>query len=226
VPGLAATFVLTAVLLVAPWLVGDPPRVPAAVVLGAIAAASAIAALAARAGAGIMGRVLRDVSALDRQRLATLEIRPPTPIERLIAALVGGARLAYHKDAVLMRRRFPMAFALGALVFAVLVIVGLVRPDDPTPWLAAVIGGAASYGLVLSGRLRRPPIELARLSATLPLAPRAHARARLAWLLGWWVVFVAVPAVFAALRQPEPVSGLALTAGATIVMIVAGALRR
>ena len=225
-PGLAATFVLAAVLLVAPWLAGDAPRVPAPVVLGAIAAAGVIAALAARSGSGIMGRILRDVSALDRQRLATLDVRPPTPIERLIAAVAGDARLPYRKDAVLMRRRFPIAFALGALVFVVLAIVGLVRPDDPTPWLAAVIGGAASYGFVLARRLRRPPIELARLSATLPLPPRAHARARLAWLLGWWVVFVAVPAVFAALRQPEPVSGLALVAGATILMIVAGASRR
>jgi hypothetical protein len=225
-PGLAATFVLAAVLLVAPWLYGEAPRAPAGVVLGAIAAASAIAAIAARARAGIMGQVLRDVSALDRQRLATLDVRPPTLIERGIATLVGEARLVYRKDALLMRRRFPMAFALGALVLAVLAIVGLVRPDDPTPWLAAVIGGAASYGLVLASRLGRPPIELARLSATLPLSPRAHAHARLAWLLGWWVVFAVVPASFAALRQMEPVSGLALTAGATILMIVAGALPR
>jgi hypothetical protein len=225
-PGFAATFVLGAVLLVTPWLYGEPPRAPALVVLGAIVATSAIAAVAARAGAGIMGRVLRDVSALDRQRLATLEIKPPTPIEHAIARLAGAGRLAYEKDARLMRRRFPMAFALGGLVFVVLALVGLARPADPTPWLAAVIGGAASYGVVLAGRLRRPPIELARLSATLPLPPRAQQRAKLAWLLGWWSVFVAAPAVFAALRQPEPVSALALIGGATAAMIVAGALRR
>ena len=225
-PGFAATFLLGAMLLVAPWLYGEPPRAPALAVLGAIVAASAIAVVAARAGAGIMGQVLRDVSALDRQRLATLEIKPPTPIEHAIARLVGAGRLAYEKDARLMRRRFPMAFALGGLVFVVLALVGLARPADPTPWLAAVIGGAASYGLVLAGRLRRPPIELARLSATLPLPPRARQRAKLAWLLGWWGVFVAAPAVFAALRQPEPVSALALIAGATVAMIVAGALRR
>jgi hypothetical protein len=226
VPGLAATIVIAAVLLVAPWLYGESPRAPAALVLGGLAAASVAAAAAARAGAAIMGRILRDVSALDRQRLATLDIRPPTLIERLIARLVGDARLAYGKDALLMRRRFPMAFALGAIAFVVLAIVGLARPDDATPWLAAAIGGAASYGLVLAARLRRPPIELARLSATLPLAPRARRRAKLAWLLGWWSVFIVVPGVFAALRQPEPVSGLALTASATIAMIVAGALLR
>jgi hypothetical protein len=225
-PGFAATLVIVAALVVSPWLLGDATSVPAPVMLAAIAGASAVAGLAARAGAAIMAIVLRDVSALDRQRLATLDVRPPSLIERGIAALLGEARLAYRKDALLMRRRFPMAFALGALGFGALAIIGLARPDDPTPWLAAVVGAAAAYGLVLASRLRRPPIELARLSATLPLSPHAHARARLAWVLGWWMVFVVVPAVFAALRQPEPVSGLALTAGATVLMIVAGALPR
>jgi hypothetical protein len=218
--------VIAAVLIVAPWLVGGAADVPAPIVLGAIAAASAIAVVAARRGSGIMGRVLRDVSALDRQRLATLEIKPPTPIERLIATLIGGAALAYEKDARLMRRRFPIAYALGALVFAVLIIVGLVRPADPTPWLTVAIAGAASYGIVLAARLHRPPIELPRLSATLPLSVSSLARAKLAWLLGWWVVFAGAPAMFAALRQTDPSIGLALTLAATIVMIVAGSLPR
>src|SRR6185503_6407398 len=81
-PGFAATVVIAAALVVAPWLVGRAADAPASIVLGAIAVVSAVAAVAARRGAGIMGRILRDVSALDRQRLATLEIRPPTPIER------------------------------------------------------------------------------------------------------------------------------------------------
>ena len=225
-PGMASMLVIAAALLVAPWLYGEAGHAPAPIVLGGLAAASVVAVALARAGSAIMGRILRDVSALDRQRLATLDLRPPTLIERLIGAVIGDARLLYRKDAVMMRRRYPMAFALGGLAFIVLVIVGVVQPLDPTPWLAAVIGGAASYGLVLAVRLGRPPIELARLSATLPLSPRALVRAKLAWLAGWWAVFVAAPAVFAALRQPEPVSGLALTAAATIAIIVAGALPR
>jgi hypothetical protein len=227
-PGFVAAIIIVAAILVRPWLVGRVPDVPAPLALGAIAVTSAIAALAARARAGVTSRILRDVSALDRQRLATLEIKPPTPLERLIGRMIGDAAhaLAYEKDVRLMRRRFPMAFALGAITFGVLVIVGLVRPEDPTPWLTVAIGGAASYGIVLANRLHRPPIELARLSATLPIPAQARARAKLAWLLGWWSVFVLAPAVFAALRQSERVSGLALACAATIAMIVAGALRR
>jgi len=220
-PGFAATLVFAAVLLVAPWLTGGEPAVSAPLVLGGLAATSVAAALAARAGAGVMAAVLRDVSALDRQRLATLEIKPPTAIERAIAALIGDAALPYAKDARLMRRRYPIAYALGALVFAVLILVGLARPSDPTPWLTVAIGGAAAYGVALAGRLRRPPIELLRLSATLPLTPRARRRARFAWLLGWWMIFAGVPAVFAALRQTDPTLGLVLAGGATLVMIVA-----
>jgi hypothetical protein len=225
-PGFAATVVIVAVLLVAPWLASGATALSAPIVLAAIAGTSVVAAIAARAGAGVMARVLRDVSALDRQRLATLEIKPPTRIETAIARLLGEAALPYEKDARLMRRRFPMAFALGALVFGVLAIVGLVRPDDPTPWLTVAIAGAATYGVVLASRLRRPPIELARLSATLPLTAGARTRAKLAWLLGWWSIFVGTPAVFAALRQTDPTVGLALAVTATIAIIVAGALPR
>jgi hypothetical protein len=225
-PGVAATLVFAAVLYIAPWLTGDAPANSAPLVLGALVAVSVAAAIAARAGSDVMALVLRDVSALDRQRLATLEIKPPTAIERGIGALLGEAGLPYSKDARLMRRRYPMAFALGALGFAVLVIVGLVQPADPTPWLTVAIGGAAVYGVALAGRLRRPPIELPRLSAALPLTPAARTQARLAWLLGWWVIFVGAPAVFAALRQTDPTVGLALTGGATLVMIVASALPR
>ncbi|HET9626823.1 MAG TPA: hypothetical protein VFP84_35925, partial [Kofleriaceae bacterium] len=174
----------------------------------------------------VMALVLRDVSALDRQRLATLEIQPPTAIERAIAAVIGDAALPYGKDARLMRRRYPMAFALGGLVFVVLVVIGFVRPDDPTPWLTVAIAGAASYGLVLAGRVRRPPIEHARLSSTLPLTAAARRRAKLAWLVGWWLVFAGAPAVFAALRQSDPTLGLVLAFVATLVVIIAGAAAR
>ncbi|HWO20962.1 MAG TPA: hypothetical protein VNO30_19480 [Kofleriaceae bacterium] len=226
-PGLVATALMIGVLLLSPWLVGRTPHAPVALILGAIASASVAAVILTRLAApGVMGTILRDVSALDRQHLATLEIRPPTGIERAIARLLGDAGLAYGKDARLMRRRFPMAFALGSLAFLVLGIVGLARPDDPVPWLTATIGGAAVYALALSARLRRPPIELPRLSSTLPIAPAAAARAKLAWLLGWWAIFVGVPGLFAALLQADPIPGLALLAGGTAIALAASLRHR
>jgi hypothetical protein len=139
------------------------------------------------------------VSALDRQRLAFVEIHRLTAIERLVGKLLGAAALPYGKDARLMRRRYPMAFALGALIFIVLAIIGLARPDDST-WLVATLAGAALYAIALARRLPQPPIELARLSATLPIAAPLRRRAKIAWLVTWAVVFVAIPATFAVIR--------------------------
>lgn len=226
-PGFASTVVIVGVLIASPWLVGEPTPLSPAVILGGLAGASLLAILGARATAPrVMGTILRDVSALDRQRLATLEIRPPTAIERGIAALIGDAALPYRKDARLMRRRYPMAFALGALAFLVLAIVGLARPDDPTPWLTATLAAATLYGLAVGARLYQPPVELARLSRTLPITEAARRRAKVAWLVGWWTIFVALPALFAALRQTEALVGVALLAGGTVLVLGAAIARR
>lgn len=200
-PGFASTVVIVLVVIVAPWLWGGDEALEPVPVLGGLVGVSVLAIAWMRAVAPrVMGTILRDVSALDRQRLATLEIRPPTALERAIAGMIGEAGLVYRKDARLMRRRYPMAFALGALAFLVLAIVGLARPADPVPWLVVVLAGTAMYGVALAGRLRRPPIELPRLAATLPISGAAIARAKLAWLIGWATVFVVVPLAFAVLR--------------------------
>ena len=225
-PGFASTVVVVFVVIVAPWLVGRPTALPPIAVLAGLVAGSVVAIALARAGAaGVMGVILRDVSALDRQRLAKLEIHPPTALERAIARSLGEAALPYGKDARLVRRRYPMAFALGALLFVVLAIIGLARPDDPAPWLTVSFVGATAYGLALVGRLGRAPIELPRLARTLPITAAARARARLAWTMAWWTCFVGAPGLFAVLRQPEPVTGLALW-GASLALVVGAALLR
>ncbi len=221
-PGLAGTVVIVGVLLLARWLTGGTPVVPAMVVIGGLVGISVLSIAAVRASAPrVMGTILRDVSALDRQRLAHLEIRPPTGLERLIARTLGDGALPYSKDARLVRRRYPMAFALGALAFLVLGIVGVSEPDDPGPWLTVTLAGAAAYGVVLAGRLQAKPIELPRLTSTLPIEGSAVGRAKVAWVAGWWTIFVAAPGVFAVVRQVDPVPYVALLAGATVVVIVA-----
>ncbi len=220
VPGFAATAIIVPTLIASPWLTGEPTRISPAIVLGGIALASLGGIALVRAtSARIMATILRDVSALDRQRLATLEIRAATPLERAIGKLLGDGALAYDKTARLVRRRYPMAFALGALAFLVLAITGLARPADPVPWLVATLASAAAYAVSLAGRLDRPPIELPRLAATLPISPAARARARRAWLVGWWTIFVLVPGLFAALRTDVPI-GLALLGGGTLLVVI------
>jgi hypothetical protein len=199
IPGAAGAMIIVAAIVGAGWLFGDPVDGRSAILLFGVTAASLGAVVAARhAAPRVMATILRDVSALDRQRLAHLEIHPPTALERALAAMLGAAALPYRKDARLMRRRYPMAFALGALVFLVLAIMGLARPS--LPWLVAVVAGALLYAGALAGRLARPPIELPRLSATLPITTAARRRAKLAWIVSWSLVFVLVPLAFALVR--------------------------
>ena len=203
IPGAAGALIIVATIAGTGWLMGEPLEGGAAAMLFGVAGTSLAALVGARLAAPrVMSTILRDVSALDRQRLATLEIRPPTALERAVAALLGDAALPYTKDARLMRRRYPMAFALGALIFLALAIIGLAHParSQALPWLVAIVGAAALYAGSLAGRLARPPIELARLSATLPITAAARRRAKVAWIVSWSLVFVLVPLAFAALR--------------------------
>lgn len=201
IPGAAGVFIFLAEILAAPWVMGDVLDERSAGLLFGVSVASVAAAVAARhAAPRVMDRILRDVSALDRQRLAHLEIRPPTGLERAIASLLGTAALPYRKDARLMRRRYPMAFALGALAFLTLAVMGLAHATRP--WLVAIAGAAALYAGTLASRLSHPPIELPRLSSTLPITAAARRRAKLAWIVSWSLVFVVAPLAFALLRAP------------------------
>lgn len=203
VPGAASSAVIVVIILAAPWLQNHDAAVSIALSFSALVAFSIAGVLAMRSSAPrVMPLILRDVSSLDRQQLATLELHPPTALERGIASLLGDAAVSYRKDARLVRRRYPMAFALGAVIFVAFGIIGLARPGDAAPWLIATFIGAAIYGAVLASRLWRVPIELPHLAATLPIAGGARARAKLTWLAVWVLLFVALPAAFAIFRLP------------------------
>jgi len=225
-PGFAATGVFVGILLISSWITGDEPAANPYTVMLILVGVSIVALLVTLASAPRrMGQILRDVSALDRQRLAPLEILAPSAIERTIGGMIGDAALSYSKDARLMRRRYPMAYALGALAFLVLAIIGLAVPTDATPWIVGTLLAVTAYGLAVGARLHRVPIELSRLSPTLPISRAARQRAKLAWLAGWWTIFVVIPGVFAAVRQGSPGEGLIVLGAGTLVVIGAAALR-
>ena len=226
IPGGLGAIVIVLALLVAPWLTGGVPHLRVEVVAALLVGGSAMALVAARRLAGrAMSQILRDVAALDRQRLATLELRPPTGIERRLARLAGAGALVYAKDARLVRRRYPLAFALGATSFLALVLVAVAAPDDPVPYLVAVLVGSAAYGVVLSGRLVRAPIEPPRLLGTLPIARSAVRRAKLVWIGGWWGIFLGIPGLAAVLRAPSLAVPAVLLVGTTALVLGTGALR-
>lgn len=228
-PGLAAAGALTAVVLSRPYVrdgaittAGD-----ARVLLG-VAALVALGALAlsTRATAG-MAIALREVAALDRLRLAHLEIQPPSAVERMLIARLApaGARLL-HKDARLMRRRYPMAWIVGAATWGAGAIVAMGAVASPTAWLLATGLLAGAYLATLGGRLAHAPIELPRLLAMMPVPLAAAARAKRAWLLGWLLVFPVPALALGAASAPlaAGVAALLVLLGAALAAVRAGAL--
>jgi hypothetical protein len=136
-----------------------------------------------------MPLAVREVAALDVQRLAHLEIHRPTAVERAVERLLSPrAALIHAKDARLMRRRFPMAFVIGALTTLSLWILAASQPDSTWIWAATILGGFAAYGVVMARRLGTPPIELPYL-ATLPIDANDARRAKGAYLATYLAVY-------------------------------------
>ena len=226
-PGATVAAVVLATVACGSWLRdGVDPRGP--MILIAMAAAAVVAAAAAtQAAPRVYPRAMREIAALDRQLLAHLEIDRATPIERAVAARLGGdVGLVFDRLARLVRRRYPLFALGGAAAAAALIGVGLGRPTDADAWLAIAGGVAAAMAVTLGRVSGQPPLELARSSATLPLAADAPARARRALVATWAAVWIVIPVAVAIAASPA----IATTAGVLAIGVAAGgvlgALRR
>ncbi len=220
-PGVASAAVVLAAINLGGWLVGGRPELgdPASILIG-LAAVSVVGGWLARSSADrVMPAMLRDVSALDRQRLAPLELAPPPrtlgPVRGAVSA--ASARLL-DKHALLVSRRYPMAAVIGAVVFATSTITAIAGPGA-LGVLAGTVVLALVYAWLLAGRLKVPPVELPRLLASLPFAPGQIAAARWAYVLWWWGLYVLVPAVLVLVRTPLPAVIGGIYAAATAVLL-------
>lgn len=221
-PGLASAAAILAAIDVAGWLTGGEAELGTAeLILGGMAVASAIAVLLARSAADrVMPAMLRDVSALDRQRLAPLELTPPpstlAAARRWLSA--PSARLL-DKHALLVSRRYPMAAVIGSVAFATSVITALAAPDA-LGVLVTTAALALSYAWLLNGRLHVAPIELPRLLSSLPFSEGHIAAAARAYVLWWWALYALVPAVLVLARTSELVALGGIYAGATAALVL------
>ena len=228
-PGVTGTAVALVILGAAPWargeaevtLIGSP-----ALLLGMAVLISAAAAAWALARAGeVMAVALREVVALDQERLAHVDLVTPSAIERLVARRVlrgpDGAGVVFDKDARLLRRRFPIPFFLGVVGLASLVIVGWTQPADALMWAAAIAAGLGAYGAVMARRLVSPPTEHARFLRSLPVGIRGGLRAKRARVILWTACYVVPGAVVVIVRSPAPATAalaLGLIAAAAIAL--------
>ncbi len=226
-PGLAAAAVILLVLAAAGWIAGAAETAvgpPAPWFAGLVAAAVLGVIVARRAAPRVMPLAVREVAALDVQRLAHLEIHRPTALERLIAArLSPGAALVHGKDARLLRRRFPMALVVGALLTMALWIVAAAAPDPAAPWVAALLGGFVGYGVAMARRLTTRPIELPYVR-TLPVAAAEVVAAKRAYVWTWTLLYPALGAAPLLATAADAPACAAILGGGVLASLLISAL--
>jgi hypothetical protein len=222
-PGFVAALVIIVVIASAGSLNGGSSEIPWHFAAASLAALSAAGCVAARLLWSIhMPAILRDVTTLDRVQLAKLEILPIGRMTQLAKRLLPSraARLL-DKDARLMSRRFPMAGVVGFVVAVILVALAI-WPRSDSSWMIVVVIVATAYAVDLQRRLRRFPVAVPRLESALGFDGKTHRIANLAWICQWWLSFVAVPALVAALRSPTMMANVVVITVTTIVMLLIG----
>jgi hypothetical protein len=226
-PGVTAAAVALLVLASSSWVRGETAATvagPAHVLLGTAVVLSVVAALwALRRADALMTGALREVVALDRERLAHVDLVTPSRIERLVAGWLagpGGAGVVFDKDARLLRRRFPIPFFFGTVGLISLVIVGWRASEDALIWAAAIAGGLGVYGAVMARRLVSPPTEHPRFLRSLPVGGRGALRAKRARVVLWVACYVVPGAAVVVVRSAVPGTA-ALALGAIVVTSVA-----
>jgi hypothetical protein len=226
-PGVTGTAVALVILGAAAWargeaettMIGSPALLLGAAVLVSIAAAG----WALGRADAIMAVALREVVALDQERLAHVDLVTPSRIERLVAGVLRGpdrAGVVFDKDARLLRRRYPIPFFFGVVGLASLVIVGWTQPADALMWAAAIAAGVGAYGAVMARRLGSPPTEHPRFLRSLPAGVGAL-RAKRARVILWTACYVVPGAVVVIARSPAPATAalaLGLIAAAAIAL--------
>ncbi|ACY14584.1 hypothetical protein [Haliangium ochraceum] len=227
-PGVVGAGWILLVLALGGWARGEAAGTvagPPALLLAVAAGASLVAALAAyRRADASMAEALREVVALDRERLAHVDLVGPSPIERAIAARLGadGAAVVFGKDTRLLRRRFPIPFFLGVVGLLALVAIAVWPPEDALLWAALIAAGLSAYGVVIARRLLAPPTEHARFLRTLPVGGRAARRAKRARVVSWTLCYLLPGAAAVAWRTPQPLSAALVLGGIAGLGLVLG----
>lgn len=226
-PGFAGTGLVLLLIALSDWTrgldrapVGEPLYL---LIIGAAVPVLCAVWAVARADA-VMVAAIREVSALDQERLAHIELTRPSAIERLAGKSLGGrgARAVFEKDASLARRRYPIPFFFGVVGVIISWILAAAAPNDLMFWAGAISAGLGVYGVVMARRFVQPPIEHMQYVRTLPIAEADLVRAKRLHVLMWVLSYMVIGAVPVVIRSPEPLVAAATLGGIIAVTIVAG----
>jgi len=223
IPGLVGAGAVLGLVSSVPWAVsGD--GAPIGVLVTAAAGALAAALADARAEA-VMPQAVRELSALNRTRLAHVERTRLSLLEAGFCRLLPGAMAAFAgKDLRLLRRRYPAFFLFHGL--AVIVAWSLAwRMEEPLEWIATILVAVHSYSVVMFFRASFEPIELTRLAHSLPASFSGLGTVKLAALVLRTIVFSATIGGALFLRVDWQMATLVTAASGVATMLVGVALK-
>jgi hypothetical protein len=225
-PGFVAAIAIVLVIGCAGSLDGGSAELPWPIVAAALASVGVGSAIVARQLWAVhMPAMLRDVTTLDRQQLATLQILPAAPLHRLLArAMSPAAARLLDVRSRLMSRRYPMASVAGALAFVILVAVAIWPRPDLSMFVTTVVS-AAVYAVLLARRLGQEPTAVPRLERALGITAAVQHSAHTAWIQTWWWLFVGLPGGLAAARADQPALAAVTLVAATMLSIITPRLR-
>jgi hypothetical protein len=175
----------------------------------------------------IMPAALREVAALDQERLAHVDRSTPSFLERTAARLLPAqGRLVFEKDASLLRRRYPTTILLWFIAVLALWIGAAVSDGVLSAWMLAVLVGFAAHAVIVGRRIVLPPTEHLRMLAALALSPPTWKLSKRLYVSVRTVLFFAVVGVPLVAMSIEPALvsavlcavGLAAVAGACIAV--------
>src|SRR5262249_43038610 len=141
----------------------------------------------------LMPAALREVAALDQERLAHVDLSQPSTLERawFRATLSVPRRLVAEKDARLLRRRHPSPYFLFPLGLIALAIASFTARESLLSWAGVLLSALAAYAVLMAARMVVLPTEHTLLIDTLPLpaatvlrSKRVHAALRLLFFCG------------------------------------------
>jgi hypothetical protein len=125
-----------------------------------------------------------------------------------------------------LRRRYPLAVFAGALGGAILVVIGVARPTELVAWLGTVSAALGFLAGWLTRALARPPLELPRLTATLPVAPGSVSTAQTAYVATWAMLYLVAPSAIAVALSGRVVAASITAAVGAVAGFVLGRLGR
>ena len=226
-PGFAGTLLVLLLIALVDWSRGlsrAPVGEPVYLLLIGVAVPLVCVVLAIARSDAVMIDAVREVSALDQERLAHIELTRPSAVERLVARSVGsaGARAVIEKDASLARRRYPIPFFFGVMGVIISWILAAAAPADMMLWAGTICAGLGVYGVVMARRHMQPPIEHIQYVRTLPIAGSELIRAKRAHVLLWVVSYMLVGAIPVIIRSPAPAVAAAILGGIAATAVIAG----